>query len=178
MDLMKLTAVELGKKIKAGEVSVVDATKACLARIEILEKDIKSFVTVDSEGALKQALEIQKRIDRGELKGPLAGVPVAIKDNMCTSGMLTTCSSNMLNNFVPTYTATAVEKLMEAGAVVIGKTNMDEFDMGSTTETSFYGATKNPWDLNKVPGARREAQRLPLRQRRFPMHLARIQVVR
>ncbi len=152
MDLMKLTAVELGKKIKAGEVSVVEATKASLARIVELEKEINSFVTVDSEGALKQAEEIQRKIDAGELTGPLAGVPVAIKDNMCVDGMLTTCSSKILNNFVSAYTATAVEKLKEAGAVIIGKTNMDEFAMGSTTETSFYGATKNPWDLNKVPG--------------------------
>lgn len=152
MDLMRLTAVELGKKIKAGEVSVVDATKACLARIEALEKDINSFVTIDSEDALKQAEQVQQKIDAGELTGPLAGVPVAIKDNMCVAGMLTTCSSKILHNFVPTYTATAVTKLMEAGAVIVGKTNMDEFAMGSTTETSFYGATKNPWDLKKVPG--------------------------
>ncbi len=152
MDLMKLTAVQLSEKIKAGEVGVVEATKVCLERIEKLEKDINSFVTVDIEGALKQAEEVQRKIDAGLLTGPLAGVPVAIKDNMCIDGMLTTCSSNILNNFVPTYTATAVEKLVEAGAVIIGKTNMDEFAMGSTTETSFYGATKNPWDLSKVPG--------------------------
>ena len=152
MDIMKLTAIELGKKIKSGEITCVEATKAYLERIEVLDKEINSFVTVDSEGAIKQAKEIQAKIDSGELTGPLAGVPVAIKDNMCVSGMRTTCSSNILNNFVPTYTATAVEKLKDAGAVIIGKTNMDEFAMGSTTETSFYGVTKNPWDLEKVPG--------------------------
>lgn len=152
MDLMSLTAVELGKKIKAGKVSVVEATKACIDRIEKLEGDINAFVTVDKEGALKQAEEIQKKIDAGELTGPLAGVPVAIKDNMCLEGMLTSCSSKILSNFVPTYTATAVEKLIEAGAVIVGKTNMDEFAMGSTTETSYYGITKNPWDYSKVPG--------------------------
>lgn len=152
MDLMKMTAIELGKKIKSCEIKVIDAVNACLDRIELLEKDINSFVTVDRECAIKQAQEIQNKIDNGVLTGPLAGVPIAIKDNMCLKGMLTTCSSKILNNFVPTYTATAVEKLIEAGAVIIGKTNMDEFAMGSTTETSYYGATRNPWDLNKVPG--------------------------
>ncbi len=152
MDLMSLTAVELGKKIKAGEVSVAEATQACLDRIERLDKDYNCFVTVDSEGALRQAEEIQRKIDAGELTGPLAGVPVAIKDNMCISGMLTTCSSKILSNFIPTYTAEAVVKLQEAGAVIIGKTNMDEFAMGSTTETSYYGSTKNPWDMDRVPG--------------------------
>lgn len=152
MDIMSLTAVELGKKIKAKEVGVVEATKAALARIEALEADINAFVSYDAESAIKQAEEIQAKIDKGELTGPLAGVPVAIKDNMCTAGTKTTCSSHILDNFVPTFTATAVEKLMEAGAVIIGKTNMDEFAMGSTTETSYFGATKNPWDLNRVPG--------------------------
>lgn len=152
MDLMSLTAVELGQKIKNKEVTVKEAVEESLRRIESIEKDINSFVTVDKEGALKQAEEIQKKIDAGELNGPLAGVPVAIKDNMCTKGLLTTCSSKILGNFVPTYTATAVEKLMEAGAVIIGKTNMDEFAMGSTSETSYFGATKNPWDLDRVPG--------------------------
>ncbi len=152
MDLMSLTAVELGQKIKNKEVTVKEAVEESLRRIDALEKDINSFVTVDKEGALKQAEEVQKKIDSGELTGPLAGVPVAIKDNMCTKGLLTTCSSKILGNFVPTYTATAVEKLKEAGAVIIGKTNMDEFAMGSTSETSYYGATKNPWDLNRVPG--------------------------
>ena len=147
-----MTAVELGKKIKAKEVSVVEATMACLDRIEKLEPDYNCFVTVDRQGALKQAEEIQKKIDAGELTGPLAGVPVAIKDNMCIDGMLTTCSSKILSNFVPTYTADAVKKLEEAGAVIVGKTNMDEFAMGSTSETSYYGATKNPWDMTKVPG--------------------------
>lgn len=152
MDLMSLTAVELGKKIAAGEVSVVEATQAAIERVEKLEPDYNCFVTVDREGALAQAEEIQKKIDSGELKGPLAGVPVAIKDNMCIDGMLTTCSSKILSNFKPTYTADAVVQLQKAGAVIIGKTNMDEFAMGSTTETSYYGETKNPWDINRVPG--------------------------
>lgn len=153
MSLMSLTAVELGKKIKAKEVTVVEATKAALDQIEALEKDVNSFVTVvDREAALKRAEEVQKLIDDGTLTGPLAGVPVAIKDNMCTEGMLTTCSSKILHNFKPTYSAEAVLNLEKAGAVIIGKTNMDEFAMGSTTETSAYGETKNPWNLEHVPG--------------------------
>ena len=151
MDL-SLTAVELGKKIKNKEISVVEATTAFLDSMEAKEKDINAFVTVDREGALKRAEEVQKLIDEGKLTGPLAGVPVAIKDNMCIDGMLTTCSSKILSNFKPTFTATAVEKLEAAGAVIVGKTNMDEFAMGSTTETSYYGETKNPWDLERVPG--------------------------
>ena len=105
------------------------------------------------EGALKEAEEVQAKIDAGELTGPLAGVPVAIKDNMCTEGLLTTCSSKILYNFVPTYTAEAVLNLEKAGAVIIGKTNMDEFAMGSTTETSaFRTRPRNPWNTEHVPG--------------------------
>ena len=152
MDITSLTAVELGKKIKAKEISVVDAVKASIAQIEKVEKDVHSFVTIDKEGALKRAEEVQKQIDAGILTGPLAGVPVAIKDNMCTRDMLTTCSSRILENFRPTFTSEAVLNLEKAGAVIIGKTTMDEFAMGSTTETSYYGATKNPWNLNHVPG--------------------------
>lgn len=153
MSLMSLTAVELGKKIKAKEVTVVEATKAALDQIEAVEKDVNSYVTVvDREAALKRAEEVQKLIDDGTLTGPLAGVPVAIKDNMCTEGLLTTCSSKILYNFKPTYTAEAVLNLEKAGAVIIGKTNMDEFAMGSTTETSAFGETKNPWNTEHVPG--------------------------
>lgn len=152
MSLLGLTAVELGKKIKAKEVTVVEATKAALDQIEKMEHEINSYVTVDKEGALKKAQEVQKLIDDGILTGPLAGVPVAIKDNMCTEGVLTTCSSKILSNFKPTYTAEAVLNLERAGAVILGKTNMDEFAMGSTTETSAYGETKNPWNTGHVPG--------------------------
>ena len=152
MDITSLTAVELGKKIKAKEISVVEAVKASIGQIEKVEKDVNSFVTLDKEGALKRAEEVKKLIDDGKLTGPLAGVPVAIKDNMCTQGMLTTCSSKILGNFRPMFTAEAVKNLEEAGAVILGKTNMDEFAMGSTTETSAYGITRNPWNLEHVPG--------------------------
>ena len=152
MDIMSLTAVELGKKIKAKEISVTEATQAYLDKIEKVENDVHSYVTIDKEGALKRAEEVQKMIDDGTLLSPLAGVPVAIKDNMCTKGTRTTCSSKILENFVPTFTSEAVLNLEKAGAVIIGKTNMDEFAMGSTTETSYYGVTRNPWNLEHVPG--------------------------
>lgn len=152
MSLMSLTAVQLGKKIKAGEVTVLEAVTATLDAIDRKEKEIHSFITIDREGALQRAEEVQKQIDDGTLTGPLAGVPVAIKDNMCTKDLRTTCASKMLENYVPTYTATAVENLEKAGAIIIGKTNMDEFAMGSTTETSAYGVTRNPWNTAHVPG--------------------------
>ena len=153
MDLMSLTAVELGKRIRAGEVSVREAAEAALAAAGAREEQVHSFVTLeDRETIMKRADEVQKLIDSGTLSSPLAGVPVAIKDNMCTEGLLTTCSSRILENFRPTYTAEAVLNLERAGAVIIGKTNMDEFAMGSTTETSYYGVTKNPWNLEHVPG--------------------------
>ena len=152
MSLMSLTAVELGKRIQNKEVTAVDATREALAAIAAREEAVHSFVTVDAERAMAQAEQIQKRIDAGELTSPLAGVPVAIKDNMCTKGMKTTCSSKILYNFMPTFTAEAVLNLEKAGAVILGKTNMDEFAMGSTTETSAFGVTRNPWNTGHVPG--------------------------
>lgn len=152
MEILELTALELGKKIKAGEVTVKEAVQAAIDRAKEAEPAVNSYVTLDESGALAQAEEIQKKIDAGELTGPLAGVPVAIKDNLCIKGQLTTCSSKILSNFKPAYTAEAVENLKKAGAVIIGKTNMDEFAMGSTTETSWYGPTKNPHNTAHVPG--------------------------
>ena len=152
MDICSMTALELGKKIQQKKISVVEAVKAALECIEDREPEINSFVTVDAEGALKRAEEVQKSIGEGTITSPLAGVPVGIKDNMCTKGLLTTCGSKILKNFKPTFTAEAVRNLERAGAVIIGKTNMDEFAMGSTTETSYYGETKNPWNPAHVPG--------------------------
>ncbi len=152
MDICKLTAVEIGKKIKSKEISVVEATKAMIAHIKEMDKELNSYVLVDEENAIKRAEIVQKQIDQGDLKGPLAGVPVAIKDNMCVTGMMTTCASNILREFKPTYTAEAVVNLEKAGAVILGKTNMDEFAMGSTTETSCFGPTKNPHNIEHVPG--------------------------
>ena len=152
MNILEQTAVGLGKLIGEGQITAVEAVEASLAQIRAAESDINAFVTIDEEGAIERARKVQEAIRSGSLKGPLAGVPVAVKDNLCTKGLRTTCSSKILYNFVPTYTAEAVLQLEKAGAVIIGKTNMDEFAMGSTTETSAFGATKNPWDLEHVPG--------------------------
>lgn len=152
MNIADMTAVQLSAAIKAGEATALEATEAVLARIEEEDKKYNCYVTVDREGALAQAKRVQAQIETGEITGPLAGVPVALKDNLCTEGLLTTCSSKILHNFVPTYTAEAVKNLVRAGAVILGKTNMDEFAMGSTTETSAYGPTKNPRNPEHVPG--------------------------
>lgn len=152
MRLTELTAVELGEKIRAGEATAIEAVEAVLAEIKEKEKEIHAYITIDEEKAFKTAEIVQKRIESGELTHPLAGVPAALKDNLCTRDMKTTCASRMLENFVPFYTATAVERLTETGAIIIGKTNMDEFAMGSTTETSFFGVTKNPRNTEYAPG--------------------------
>lgn len=152
MGILDLTALELGRKIKAKEITSVEAVQAVLEQIRKTEPAVHAYVSYDLESALKRAEEVQKKIDDGTLTGPLAGVPMAVKDNICTKGYKTTCSSRILENFVPTYAAQAVENLIAAGVVIIGKTNMDEFAMGSTTETSAFGPTKNPWNQEHVPG--------------------------
>ena len=153
MCILELSALELGKKIKSGEVTVLEAVEACLGRMKEMEPGIHAYVTVvDEEQAMERAKEVQAMIEEGALTSPLAGVPVAVKDNLCTKGLRTTCSSEILYNFVPTYTAEAVLNLEKAGAVILGKTNMDEFAMGSTTETSAFGVTRNPWNTDHVPG--------------------------
>lgn len=150
--ILNCTAVELSEKIKAGECTAVEAMGAVFERIGEKEETYHCYITVDREQAFNRAREAQRRIEAGELTGPLAGVPAAVKDNLCTKGVLTSCASKILENFVPAYSATAVENLEKAGAVMIGKANMDEFAMGSTTETSYYGVTKNPVDPAHVPG--------------------------
>ena len=152
MSILDMTALELGRRIQSGEITAVQAAEASLARMKAVEPSIHAYVTVDEERTMERAGKVQAEIEAGRLTGPLAGVPVAIKDNMCTEGMRTTCSSRILEHFVPTYTAQAVANLEQAGAVILGKTNMDEFAMGSTTETSAFGVTRNPWNTEHVPG--------------------------
>ena len=150
--ILSLSALELGRAIKAGKATAVEAMEAVLSRIEEKEELYHCYVTIDRKAAMEQAEKVQAQIEAGELTHPLAGVPVAVKDNLCTEGLLTTCSSKILENFVPTFDAEAVKRLREAGMVIIGKTNMDEFAMGSTTETSACGVTRNPKNPEHVPG--------------------------
>ncbi|MBQ9592788.1 MAG: Asp-tRNA(Asn)/Glu-tRNA(Gln) amidotransferase subunit GatA [Lachnospiraceae bacterium] len=143
---------ELAGRIAAGEISAREAAEDCLRRMKELEPSLHCMVTFCEEEALAQADEVQRRIRAGEAAGPLAGVPVVVKDNLCTAGVRTTCGSRMLADFVPPYEAEAVRRLRDAGAVILGKSNLDEFAMGSTTETSAEGATRNPWETGHVPG--------------------------
>ena len=152
MEIIEMGALALGSAIRRREIGVREAAESYLDAIEARDGDLHCYNTVCREEALKRADEVQKGIDNGTYTSPLAGVPVGIKDNICTKGVKTTCSSKILSNFIPTYDATVVQKLHDAGLVTLGKLNMDEFAMGSTTETSFTGATHNPWDISRVPG--------------------------
>ena len=152
MSLLDLTALELGEAIKKGETTAVEAAECCFARMKEMDPEVHAFINLDEERAMDQAKKVQKEIEEGKLTGPLAGVPVAVKDNICTKGLATTCGSRMLEHFVPPYDAFAARKLKEAGMVILGKANMDEFAMGSTTETSWYGVTRNPRNTQHVPG--------------------------
>ena len=153
MNLGKMTAIEISKAIKNKEISVFDVVNNTIKNIDKNEDKFNCYVSIDKEDALKQAKLVQEKIDNGELDdSPLAGIPIAVKDNICTKDRLTSCSSKMLSSFKPTYNATVVEKIINAGMILIGKANMDEFAMGSTTETSYFAITKNPWDINRVPG--------------------------
>ncbi|GGR35905.1 Asp-tRNA(Asn)/Glu-tRNA(Gln) amidotransferase subunit GatA [Streptomyces syringium] len=151
-DLIKLTAAEIAAKIASGEVTAVQVTEAHLARIEAVDEKVHAFLHVDREGALAQAREVDAKRERGEKLGPLAGVPLALKDIFTTKGIPTTVGSKILEGWIPPYDATLTRKLKEADVVILGKTNMDEFAMGSSTENSAYGPTGNPWDLTKIPG--------------------------
>lgn len=151
MQIWDCTAVELSERIKQGEITVAEAVETVFDRIAEMEA-LNCYITLTKEAALKRAKQVQEQIEAGELTGPLAGVPFTAKDNLCTEGIRTTCGSKILENFVPIYSAEAVKRLEEAGAVLIGKTNMDEFAMGSTSETSYFGAVKNPVNPEYVPG--------------------------
>ena len=152
MEITELTVYELQEKLKSKELSIKDITKAYADRIKEKENDVKAFVTVLTDDATKKAEEMQKKIDKGEVKGAFAGIPIGIKDNICTKGVKTTCSSKMLENFVSPYDATVMEKINDENMINLGKLNMDEFAMGGSTEYSYFYPTKNPWNLNKVPG--------------------------
>ena len=152
MDLYKLTAHELHDKLVSKEISSVELTENVYSRIGEVEDKVQAYVTLDKENAMAQAAKVDAKIAAGEAIAPLAGIPGAIKDNICTKGLLTTCSSKMLSNVVPIYDAHVIKKLRADDAIFTGKTNMDEFAMGSTTESSYFHKTYNPWNLERVPG--------------------------
>jgi aspartyl-tRNA(Asn)/glutamyl-tRNA(Gln) amidotransferase subunit A len=152
LELYSLTAHELSNLIRKREISVIELVESVLNRINDIEDILGSYITVTAEHALKCAQTIQKEIDKGDEVAPLAGIPVAVKDNICTEGVLTTCGSRMLHNFIPPYNATVIDKIQENKMIIVGKTNLDEFAMGSTTENSCFKKTRNPWNINRVPG--------------------------
>ena len=152
MSLYDLTLNEVAGKIKNKEVTIKEVLDDIYSRIEDVEPKVDAYITLTKDLAYKRAEELQEKLNNGEDIGVLGGVPIAIKDNICTNGVKTTCASKMLESFTPIYDATVVKKLEEAGAIIVGKTNMDEFAMGSSTETSYFKKTKNPWNLSRVPG--------------------------
>jgi len=152
MNITELTVHELLEKLNNKDITITDITKAYIDRINEKEKDVQAFITLNTENAIKQAEEIQKQLKNGEEVSCLAGIPIGIKDNICTKGIKTTCGSKILENFISPYNATVVEKLNNEKLINLGKLNMDEFAMGSSTENSYFNKTKNPWNLNKVPG--------------------------
>lgn len=151
MEPSQLTIHELMETIKAGKLSSTDIVNSVFRRIDAVEERIHAYITLMKESALEEAARADEQIRKGDM-GALTGIPIALKDIYCMKGYRTTCGSRILHNFVPPYNATIIQKLRDAGAVFTGKTNMDEFAMGSSTETSFYGVTKNPWDLERIPG--------------------------
>ncbi len=152
MDITKLTVHELQENLQAKELTALDITKAYVENIEKHEKDVQAFVTTLTKEAVEQAAKVQEKIEKGEATSSLAGIPIGIKDNICTKGVRTTCSSKMLENFISPYNATVMEKINQEDMINLGKLNMDEFAMGASTEYSYYKTTKNPWNLNTVPG--------------------------
>lgn len=151
MDITELTVHELQEKIKNGELTTKEILQAYINRIDEKEKDVQAFVTTLTEEAEKKE-EVHKKIESGEIEGDLAGIPIGIKDNICTKGIKTTCASKMLEDFISPYDATVMEKINDENMILLGKLNMDEFAMGGSTEHSYFKKTRNPWDLNRVPG--------------------------
>jgi aspartyl-tRNA(Asn)/glutamyl-tRNA(Gln) amidotransferase subunit A len=170
-DLLDLSIQQLGVLLSTREASTEEIVRAALARIKEVEPTVNAFISVDEDRALREALEVDAARVRGDELGPLAGIPIAIKDNICTKRLATTAGSRMLAEFVPPYDATVVERLHRAGMIVIGKTNMDEFAMGSSTETSYFRPTRNPWDTTRVPGGTSGGSAAAVAAREVPVSL-------
>ena len=151
MELYKLTIHELHEKLKNKEISAKELTESVFKRLSETEEKIKAYLTITKDEAQKETEEADKNIKSGNAS-PLTGIPLAIKDNICTDGIKTTCASRILESFIPPYDAAVITKLKKSGYILVGKTNMDEFAMGSSTENSAFGATRNPYDLDRVPG--------------------------
>lgn len=171
MNIIDLPAYELSEKLQKGEVTSVEAVKAYLDRIEAVDCKVRSFINVMKDYALKSAEKADKRLKGGERVTPMTGVPVAVKDIICVKGHRTTCASKILENFIPPYSATVIERLNDAGAVILGKVNMDEFGMGSSTENSRFFNTFNPWDLSRVPGGSSGGSAAAVAAREAPLAL-------
>ena len=152
MDIVKLTAIEMRDKLKNKEISSREIVNAHFDRIEEIEGDLNSFITLTKEEALRAADRVDNKIKNGENLGILAGIPIGVKDNIITKDIRTTCGSKILENFIPPYEATVIEKIKNADGIILGKTNMDEFAASYSTETSYFGVTKNPIDKDRVPG--------------------------
>ena len=152
MELYELSVHELKEKLDNNEITITDITRAYVDRINEKEKDVQAFVTTLGDEAIERAKEIEEKVENGEIKSSYAGIPIGIKDNMCTKGIKTTCSSKMLEKFISPYNATVINKINDENLINLGKLNMDEFAMGASTEYSYFKKTKNPWDLNRVPG--------------------------
>lgn len=152
MELFELTAHQLRELMLKKEISAVELAENIFNRIEAVEEEVQAYITLTKEKALEQARQVDEKLSQGEELPPLAGIPMGLKDNICTTHGKTTCASKMLRNYVSPFDATVVERLKAQGAVIVGKLNMDEFAMGSSTETSYFHITRNPWDLERVPG--------------------------
>ncbi|MBC7327884.1 Asp-tRNA(Asn)/Glu-tRNA(Gln) amidotransferase subunit GatA [bacterium] len=171
MEIFGLTAREISEKVRKKEISPKEVVSAFLERVEEIEPKVRAFISITPELAMETAKQIEEHLMKGEDIGLLAGVPIAIKDNICTKGIRTTCASRILENFVPPYDATVVKLLKEAGAIIVGKTNMDEFAMGSSTENSAFFPTHNPYDLDRVPGGSSGGSAAAVSAREAPLAL-------
>lgn len=166
LDPLRLTARDAKRLLVDGEISAAELTKVFLDQIAAVEDEVKAFILVTADNAAKYSTKVDREMQA--MRGPLAGLPIAVKDNLVTEGVTTTCASRMLHNYQPVYTATAVRQVWDGHVVMLGKTNLDEFAMGSSTEHSAFGPTRNPWDTGRIPGGSGADRPQPSRRCRLP----------